>query len=173
MEVPNVPFASPLYLGIADFSFRRGQWFGTILVDLESHRVIDLLPDRQTKTSAQWMRQHPDIMVVSRDRGSTYSAAASEAVPQAIQVADRFHIVKNLTEVTQLLLARCQTEIVAASTLEKRQQSEQEKRVISVEEWRPLEPAHVEKARLTKKAYHLIQMFLSMLHKREGHLLDT
>ena len=152
MEVPNVPFASPLYLGIDDFSFRRGQWFGTILVDLESHRVIDLLPDRQTETSAQWMRQHPDITVVSRDRGSTYSAAASEASPQAIQVADRFHIVKNLTEATQLLLARCQAEIVAASTLEKRQPGEQEKRVIFVEEWRPLEPAHVEKARLTRRA---------------------
>lgn len=98
------------------------------------------------------MRQHPDITVVSRDRGSTYSAAASEAVPQAIQVADRFHIVKNLTEATQLLLARCQAEIMAASTTEKPRQSEQEKRVISVEEWRPLEPAHVEKARLTRRA---------------------
>ena len=152
MELPNASFASTLYLGIDDFSFRRGQWFGTILVDLESHRVIDLLPDRRTETSARWMRQHPDITVVSRDRGSTYSAAASEAAPQAIQVADRFHIVKNLTEATQLLLARCQTEIVAASTTEKLRQSEQEKRTISVEEWRPLEPAHVEKARLTRRS---------------------
>src|SRR5438128_2255459 len=108
MELPDRSARSVLYLGIDDFSFRRGQWFGTILVDLESHRPVDLLPDRQANTSARWMRQHPEITVVSRDRGSEYAAAASAGAPQAIQVADRFHIVKNLTEATQLLLARCQ-----------------------------------------------------------------
>ena len=74
MELPDRSAGSVLYLGIDDFSFRRGQWFGTILVDLESHRPVDLLPDRQADTSARWMRQHPDITVVSRDRGSEYAA---------------------------------------------------------------------------------------------------
>src|SRR5712691_5705817 len=84
-----------------------------------------IIPDRQAQTAAQWMRQHPDIMVVSRDRGSEYATAASQGAPQAIQCADRFHIVKNLTEATQLLLARCQAEIAAASQAEEPCQSEQ------------------------------------------------
>ena len=89
------------------------------------------------------MRRHPEITVVSRDRGSEYASAASQGAPQAIQCADRFHVVKNLTEATQLLLARCQGEIAAASTTEVPDQSEQKKHIISVEEWRPPEPAHV------------------------------
>jgi transposase len=152
MEVPPSAPSSVLLLGIDDFSFRRGQWFATILVNLESHRVIDLVPDRQAETAAQWMRQHPEITVVSRDRGSEYAKAASQGAPQAIQIADRFHICKNLTEATQLLLARCQAELVAASTTQEPDQSPQTKQVISVEEWRPPEPAHVEKVRLARRA---------------------
>ena len=152
MDLPDRATASVLYLGLDDFSFRRGHWFGTLLVDLESHRPVDLLPDRQADTSARWMRHHPEITVVSRDRDSEYASAASQGPPQAIQCADRFHVVKNLTEATQLLLARYQAEIAAASTTEEPNQSEQKKHAISVEEWRPPEPAHVEKVRLTRRA---------------------
>src|SRR3989442_7225235 len=91
-------------------------------------------------------------MVVSRDRGSEYAKAASLGAPQAIQCADRFHIVKNLTEATQQLLARCQAEITAASKMKDLCQSEQTKQVISIEEWRPREPAHVEKVRLARRS---------------------
>jgi transposase len=87
MDLPDVLTGSVLYLGIDDFSFRRGFRFGTILVNLESHRVVDLLPDRQAETSAAWMYHHPDITVVSRDRGSEYAKAASQGAPQAIQCA--------------------------------------------------------------------------------------
>jgi hypothetical protein len=72
--------------------------------------------------------------------------------PQATQCADRLHVVKNLTEATQLLLARCQAEIVAASKTEETYQGEQTKPVISIQEWRPKEPAHVEKVRLARRA---------------------
>jgi len=152
MDLPTGCGGSVVYLGIDDFSFRRGQWFGTILVDLESHRVIDLLPDRQAESSAQWMWHHPDISVVSRDRGGEYAKAATQGAPQAIQVADRFHVCKNLTEATQLLLARCQAEIVAASQTQQSEQSGQPKQVTSLAQWRPPEPAHVEKLRLTRRA---------------------
>src|SRR5229473_120808 len=108
MDLPDVLTGSVLFLGIDDFSFRRGYCFGTILVNLESRRVVDLLPDREAETSAAWMRQQPDIFVVSRDRGGEYAKAATLGAPQAVQCADRFHVVKNLTEATQLLLARCQ-----------------------------------------------------------------
>lgn len=104
-----------VYLGVDDFSFRCGYQFGTILVDLESHGPIDLLPNRQAETAATWMADNPEIHVVSRDRGTAYASAATQGAPQAIQVADRFHICKNLTEATQLLLARCQPEIAAGS----------------------------------------------------------
>ncbi len=121
--------------------FLRGYRFGTILVNLESHRVVDLLPDRLAETAAKWMRKPPDLAVISRDRGGEYASAAREGAPQAIQCADRFHIVKNLTEAVQVLLARCQAEILAEKKPGASCQDEQNKSIISIEEWRPPEPA--------------------------------
>ena len=106
MGLPDASAGVILYLGIDDFSFRRGCHFGTILVNLESHRVVDLLPDREVETSAAWMRQQLDLMVVSRDRGGTYASAAAQGAPQATQCADRFHLLKNLGEAVEDLLTR-------------------------------------------------------------------
>src|SRR5256886_1219900 len=152
MELPDPSLRSVVFLGIDDFSFRRGYRFGTILVNLESHRVVDLLPDRQAETAAQWMRHQPDLAVVSRDRGGEYASAAREGAPQAIQCADRFHVVKNLTEATQVLLARCQAEILAAKDQKEFDREEAEKPLISIEQWRPPEPRSVEKTRLARRA---------------------
>src|SRR5436305_4567989 len=113
MELPDPSLRSVVFLGIDDFAFRRGYRFGTILVNLESHRVVDLLADRQAETAAQWMRQQPDLMVVSRDRGGEYASAAREGAPQAIECADRCHVVKNLSEAVQVLLTRCLAEVLA------------------------------------------------------------
>jgi transposase len=93
-------------LGIDDFSFRRRKKFGTILVDMQHHKVIDLLPDREAETSAAWMATHPEIVLVSRDRGGDYASAAASGAPQAIQCADRFHVMKNLGEALEGVLAR-------------------------------------------------------------------
>ena len=93
-------------LGIDDWSYKRGQTFGTILVDLERHRVIDLLPDRTAETVKSWLERHPEIEVISRDRASSYADAARQGAPQALQVADRFHLVKNMREKVQELLDR-------------------------------------------------------------------
>jgi transposase len=106
MGLPDLPPSSILYLGIDDFSFRRGCRFGTILVNLESRGVVDPLPDRETETSAAWIRQQLDLMVVSRDRGGAYASAATQGAPQATQCADRFHVLKNLGEAVEDLLAR-------------------------------------------------------------------
>jgi transposase len=152
MDIPDEARASVVYLGIDDFAFRRGYQFGTILIDLESHRAIDLLPDRRAETSAAWMRENPEIHVVSRDRASAYASAASQAAPQAIQIADRFHVSKNLTEATQLLLARCQVEIAAASQTGGPTSNESGLPVIEISEWRPKEPTHVKKVRLQRRA---------------------
>jgi transposase len=73
--------------------------------------VLDVLPDRTVDTSAAWMALHPQLDLVSRDRGGDYAAAARKSAPQATQIADRFHIYKNLTEAVELALARCRSEI--------------------------------------------------------------
>jgi transposase len=89
---PAPAFEGVTKVGIDDFAFRRGLKYGTILVDLETHRVIDLLPDRATQTATAWFKAHPEIEVVSRDRGADYATAAAQGAPQAIQVADRWHL---------------------------------------------------------------------------------
>jgi len=106
MALPPEPVGHVTHIGIDDFSFRRGRTFGTIVVDLQTHKVLDVLPDRTADTSAAWMAAHPEIEVVSRDRGGDYAAAARKAVPSATQTADRFHLFKNLGEALEGVLAR-------------------------------------------------------------------
>jgi transposase len=106
MVLPTAAREQVAELGIDDFAFRRGRKFGTILVDLQSHNVIDLLPDRKAATAKAWMKAHPEIKLVSRDRGGDYASAAASGAPQAIQCADRFHVLKNLGEALEGVLAR-------------------------------------------------------------------
>lgn len=91
-------------LGVDDWAKKRGQSYGTILVDLETHRVVDLLPDRDADTVARWLKQHPTIELVTRDRSTEYANGVTAGAPQARQVADRWHLLKNLTEMTQRAL---------------------------------------------------------------------
>jgi transposase len=106
MALATPPVEQVVQLGIDDFSWRRGRTFGTILVDLQSHTVIDLLPDRQAESAAVWMATHPELELVSRDRGGDYAAAAATGAPQARQCADRFHLLKNVGEAVQGVLSR-------------------------------------------------------------------
>jgi transposase len=94
------------FVGIDDFALRRGHTYGTILVDLERGRVIDIFEGRDGKAVEAWLRAHPGVEVVTRDRWAAYATAASAGAPQAAQVADRWHLLKNLREVVERLFER-------------------------------------------------------------------
>ena len=98
---------TPRVLGVDDFAFRKGQRYGTILVDMEKHRVIDLLADREAATLAAWLKAHPGVEVVSRDRSPTYASAIYEGAPGALQVADRFHLLMNVREALEKAVKHC------------------------------------------------------------------
>ncbi len=101
------PSAPPVRIcGVDDFAWRKRRRYGTALVDLERHRLIDLLPERSAAGVAGWLRRHPEVTVISRDRGGEYADGARRGAPQAIQVADRFHLLRNLGDTVRRVLLR-------------------------------------------------------------------
>jgi len=101
---PSIPVQGVRAVGIDDWAWRKGQSYGTILVDLEKRTPIDLLPERSAETLANWLRLHPGTEIISRDRASLYAEGAAIGAPQAVQVADRFHLLCNLTSAVERVL---------------------------------------------------------------------
>jgi len=102
--IKDTPATEVTKLGIDDFSLRRGDSYGTILINLETRRPLDLLPDRTAEAVKPWLASHLEIQLVSRDRASAEASAVSQILPHATQIADRYHLVQNLREHLQRLL---------------------------------------------------------------------
>lgn len=99
-------------LGVDDWAWRKQQSYGTILVNLDLHRVIDLLPDRSSESFEEWLRQHPEIVTISRDRCGLYADGADLGAPQAQQIADRFHLILNLSATMERVLEERSRQLV-------------------------------------------------------------
>jgi transposase len=105
VQVAPPPNASPpQIIGVDEWAWRRGQRYGTLVVNLEDHRVIDLRPERSADTVALWLAQHPTVTIVCRDRSALYADGIRRGAPNAVQVVDRFHLVKNLRETVEAFL---------------------------------------------------------------------
>jgi transposase len=107
-------FAPPTVIGIDDWAWRRNQRYGTIVCDLERRRTIALLPDREPATAQAWLSDQPQIEVVARDRGGGYALAAAKALPQATQVADRWHLMENASHAFLDAVRKSMRQICAA-----------------------------------------------------------
>ena len=107
--IEDPPKADVRVLGIDDFAMRRGDTYGTILINVETGRPLDLLPDRTAEAVKPWLCTHPEIEVVTRDRASAFADAVSQVLPHAVQVADRYHLVQNLRDHLQQFLDRKRT----------------------------------------------------------------
>jgi transposase len=99
LPLPVAP--PPRVVAVDDWALRRGQTYGTIVVDLERRRVVDLLPDRQAQTVSTWLRAQPTLEVVARDRSTEYARGITMALPRAMQVADRWHLLHNVRQMLQ------------------------------------------------------------------------
>src|SRR6266699_2716990 len=155
MQLPPAVARAVRVLGVDDWSWKKRHRYGTLLVDLERHKIVELLADRESATLERWLRGHPEVEIVSRDRGKDYARAVTRAAPQALQVVDRFHLVRNLAEVLQKLLAHCRAEIRqqdADQLLPQKAAEEPARPLPTPATWQQRTPPHIEVAHQARQA---------------------
>jgi transposase len=155
MQLPAPVTRAVRVLGVDDFAWKKRFTYGTILVDLERRKIIDVLADRESATVEAWLKEHPEVELVIRDRGKEFAKAATLGAPQAQQVVDRFHVVKNLSEVLREILGHCRAEIrqgeAPVSQLEKTGE-ERTRPLPTAATWQQRTPAQVKKAHQARQA---------------------
>ena len=158
------PFDEPIRsLGVDDWAWRKGQDYGTILVDLERHRVVDLLPGRSAEELAGWLAQHPTIGVISRDRSGLYAEGARLGAPNATQVADRFHLVTNMSAAIERALEQRSDQLQLPAAMP-----------AAEEQPHPEDPSAsqltIQEARKQQRRQHRLEQYEQVVRlHREGH----
>ena len=137
---PEIDKEKARVIGVDDWAFLKGQTYGTILVNLETHEVMELLDERSADSFAAWLEENPGVEIISRDRGKEYIKGATEGAPDAIQVADRWHLLKNLREALQRFLEKKKSFLQKAAKAEKVLQEKKKVEEAPIAKENPLPP---------------------------------
>jgi excisionase family DNA binding protein len=163
-EPPAAP--EPHVIGLDDWAWKRRLRYGTLICDLERSQPIDLLPNRSVETVSAWLNKHPSLEIVSRDGSSEYASAIKKGAPQARQVSDRWHLVKNLATCVSVQLAQSLAELRRAEQV--RARSEQLEEEPTSEERRPVQTRAVQYAQLARQAERTARYEHIMTLQKQG-----
>jgi transposase len=161
----EVSVTSIRHLGVDDWAWRKGQVYGTILVDLDFHRVIDLLPERTAESFAAWLKQHPEIVTIARDRGGLYAEGAARGAPQSQQIADRFHLLVNLSATMERVLEEHSRQLIVPCAEEPATQAPQAKVGNFIKDGPPPLPPRITSAQLRRqRRWERYQQVVALYH---------